>query len=58
MSALTSVRDAHTHFVPMQQALAKSDVLNEYIEHAGSGLFACPSGLGDEDDWGVQPFGP
>ena len=51
------MRDAHQQFVPMQQALAKSDVLNEYIEHTGSALFACPPGLGDGDDWGVQLFG-
>ncbi len=51
------MRDAHQQFVPMQQALAKSDVLNEYIEHTGSALFACPPGLRDSDDWGVQLFG-
>ncbi|MEO6019284.1 MAG: iron uptake transporter deferrochelatase/peroxidase subunit [Knoellia sp.] len=51
------VRAAHTQFVPMQQALAKSDKLNEYIEHTGSALFACPPGLGDDDDWGTQLFG-
>ncbi|MFC7490356.1 MULTISPECIES: hypothetical protein [unclassified Knoellia] len=44
--------------MPMQHALAKSDVLDESIEHNGSGLFACPPGLGDGDDWGVQLFGP
>ena len=54
---LAFVRDAHKQFVPMQQALAKSDVLNEYIEHNGSALFACPPGLADGDDWGVQLFG-
>ncbi|MGL4743404.1 MAG: iron uptake transporter deferrochelatase/peroxidase subunit [Dermatophilaceae bacterium] len=53
---LTFVRDAHRQFVPMQRALASSDVLNEYIEHTGSALFACPPGLGAEDDWGTQLF--
>lgn len=51
------MRDAHRQFVPMQQALAKSDVLNEYIEHTGSALFAVPPGLGADDDWGTQLFG-
>ncbi|WP_353952103.1 iron uptake transporter deferrochelatase/peroxidase subunit [Knoellia sp. S7-12] len=51
------VRDAHQQFVPMQQALARADILNEYIEHTGSALFACPPGLGDGDDWAVQLFG-
>ncbi|KGN37140.1 iron uptake transporter deferrochelatase/peroxidase subunit [Knoellia subterranea] len=51
------VRDAHKQFVPMQQALARADVLNEYIEHTGSALFAAPPGLGTDDDWGTQLFG-
>lgn len=51
------VRDAHRQFVPMQRALARSDLLNEYIEHSGSALFACPPGLADGEDWGGQLFG-
>ena len=51
------MRDANRQFVPMQRALARADVLNEYIEHTGSALFACPPGLGPEDDWGTQLFG-
>ena len=54
---LAFARDAHAQFVPMQKALARSDALNEYIEHTGSALFACPPGLGSDDDWGVQLFG-
>jgi deferrochelatase/peroxidase EfeB len=53
---LAFVRDAHAQFVPMQKALARSDALNEYIEHTGSALFACPPGLGSDDDWGAQLF--
>ncbi|MGL5817669.1 MAG: iron uptake transporter deferrochelatase/peroxidase subunit [Phycicoccus sp.] len=53
---LAFVRDAHRQFVPMQRALASSDVMNEYIEHTGSALFACPPGLGPDDDWGTQLF--
>ncbi|MBM6403421.1 deferrochelatase/peroxidase EfeB [Phycicoccus sp. CSK15P-2] len=51
------MRDAHTQFVPMQQALARSDLMNEYVEHTGSAVFACPPGLGDVEDWGTQLFG-
>jgi deferrochelatase/peroxidase EfeB len=53
---LAFMRDAHRQFVPMQRALARSDVMNEYIEHTGSALFACPPGLGPDDDWGTQLF--
>ncbi len=50
------VRDAHTHFVPMQRALAAADRLNEYVAHTGSALFACPAGLAADDDWGSRLF--
>ena len=53
---LAFVRDAHAQFVPMQRALASSDTLNEYIEHTGSALFACPPGLAADADWGTQLF--
>jgi deferrochelatase/peroxidase EfeB len=51
------MRNAHDQFVPMQRALAAADGLNEYIEHTGSALFACPPGLGAGEDWGAQLFG-
>ena len=50
------VRDAHRQFVPMQRALARSDRMNEYVEHTGSALFACPPGLGPGEDWGTRLF--
>jgi deferrochelatase/peroxidase EfeB len=37
-------RDPRTQFVPVQRAL-RDDPMNEYIEHVGSGLFACPPGV-------------
>lgn len=46
------MRDPHAQFVPMQRALANSDVMMEYIEHTGSAVFAVPSGLGDGAYWG------
>ncbi|MFE4259925.1 iron uptake transporter deferrochelatase/peroxidase subunit [Streptomyces sp. NPDC056883] len=44
-------RDVRTGFVPIQRQLAKSDVLNEYIQHVGSAVFAVPPGVRDKDDW-------
>jgi len=46
-------RDPHRQFVPVQRQLAGKDLLNEYIRHVSSGLFACPPGVrGPEDYWG------
>jgi len=53
---LAFMRDIHRQFVPMQRALAKAHGLNEYIEHTGSAVFACPPGLAPDDDWGTQLF--
>ena len=49
-------RDAHRQFVPMQRALASHDALNEYIQHTGSALFACPPGLREGESWGERLF--
>ena len=54
---LAFMRDVDRQFVPMQRALARADLMNEYIEHTGSAVFACPPGLGPDDDWGSQLFG-
>ena len=45
-------RDAVKQFVPMQRALAAKDGLNEYIEHTGSAVFACPPGVRPGGFWG------
>jgi deferrochelatase/peroxidase EfeB len=42
-------------FVRLQQSLA-ADALNEYIQHTGSGVFACPPGLKLGQHWGDQLF--
>jgi deferrochelatase/peroxidase EfeB len=50
-------RDPRTQFVPLQRKLSASDALNEYIEHVGSGLYACPPGAtGPDDFWGKALF--
>ncbi len=41
------VRDPATQYVPMQTAMARSDLLVEYLRHTGSGLFAVPPGVPD-----------
>ncbi|GAA4450551.1 iron uptake transporter deferrochelatase/peroxidase subunit [Phytohabitans houttuyneae] len=51
-------RDPHKQFVPVQMALARNDVMNEYIRHVSSGLFACPAGVREKGDfWGRALFG-
>ncbi|HEY9375128.1 iron uptake transporter deferrochelatase/peroxidase subunit [Streptomyces sp.] len=44
-------RDVRKGFIPVQTSLARADVLNEYIQHVGSGMFAVPPGVRDKDDW-------
>jgi deferrochelatase/peroxidase EfeB len=44
-------KDPRTQFVPLQQKLGSSDLLNEYIKHTGSGVFACPPGVSKVGDW-------
>jgi deferrochelatase/peroxidase EfeB len=44
------MRDPGRQFVPMQTSLAASDVMNEYIVHTGSAIFAVPPGVASGDD--------
>jgi deferrochelatase/peroxidase EfeB len=37
-------RDPRKQFVPLQTQLAHNDLLNEYITHTSSAIFACPPG--------------
>ncbi len=39
------VRDPRTGFIPIQDALARSDALREYLVHTGSGVYAVPPGV-------------
>lgn len=49
-------RDPARGFIPVQRSLA-ADVLNEYIRHVGTGIFACPPGVRhDGDFWGSTLF--
>jgi deferrochelatase/peroxidase EfeB len=51
-------RNPEKQFVQVQRSLAGSqnDTLNEYIVHVGSGLFACPPGVGRTGYWGEGLF--
>ncbi|MFI6942190.1 iron uptake transporter deferrochelatase/peroxidase subunit [Streptomyces sp. NPDC050418] len=44
-------RDVRDAFIPVQLQLARRDVLNEYIQHVGSAVFAVPPGVSGDDDW-------
>ncbi|WP_220199282.1 iron uptake transporter deferrochelatase/peroxidase subunit [Ktedonospora formicarum] len=37
-------RDPRKQFIPLQTKLGQQDLLNEYITHNGSAIFACPPG--------------
>lgn len=42
---LAFITDPRTHYIPMQTKMASSDLLVEYLQHTGSGLFAIPPGV-------------
>jgi deferrochelatase/peroxidase EfeB len=49
-------RDPRKQFIPIQKQLARSDAMNEYIHHVGSGIFACPGGVTPGSYWGEKLF--
>jgi len=50
-------QDPRTQFVPIQRRLGQHDLLNEYIQHTSSGLYAVPPGLtGPGDYYGKALF--
>ncbi|MHC6176524.1 iron uptake transporter deferrochelatase/peroxidase subunit [Glutamicibacter endophyticus] len=50
------LRDARTHFVPLQRAMSARDAMTEYLRTNGSGLFAIPPGFGQGGYLGQQLF--
>jgi deferrochelatase/peroxidase EfeB len=44
-------KDPRRQFIPIQQRLGQHDLLNEYIRHTGSALFAVPPGLRAPGDY-------
>ncbi len=49
-------RDPRTHFIPIQNAMAKGDALMEYLKVTGSALFAVPPGIGPGEYVGQALF--
>jgi deferrochelatase/peroxidase EfeB len=49
-------RDPRTQFTRVQQRLADSDQLSQYVTHTSSALFACPPGIGPGDNWSSALF--
>ncbi len=41
---LAFVTDPRTHYTPIQLRMSSSDLMQEYVQHTGSGLFAVPPG--------------
>ncbi|GAB3403100.1 Dyp-type peroxidase [Flindersiella endophytica] len=48
--------DPESQFVAIQRRLGASDLLNEYIKHVASAVFACPPGLRPGSWWGQELF--
>jgi deferrochelatase/peroxidase EfeB len=44
-------QDPRLQFVPIQRKLGQHDLLNEYIQHTSSGLYAVPPGLAAAGDY-------
>jgi deferrochelatase/peroxidase EfeB len=49
------VTDPRTHYIPMQARMATSDLMAEYLQHVGSGLWAVPPGV-REGEYVGQPL--
>jgi deferrochelatase/peroxidase EfeB len=47
-------RDPVRQFIAIHTRLSRSDALNEYLVHTGSGLFACPPGVAPGGWWGQR----
>ncbi|MQA97066.1 MAG: deferrochelatase/peroxidase EfeB [Streptosporangiales bacterium] len=50
-------RDPRSGFIPVQRRLAARDVMNEYLVHVGSGIWACPPGVRQGGFWGDTLLG-
>ena len=49
-------RDPRTGFVKIFERMAKFDMLNQFVTHTGSGLFACPAGAKEGEFVGQRLF--
>jgi deferrochelatase/peroxidase EfeB len=51
-----SQRDARAGFIKVFERMAKFDMLNQFVTHVGSGLFACPPGASPDRFIGQDLF--
>jgi len=51
------VTDPRTHYIPMQTRMSRSDLMAEYLQHIGSGLWAVPPGIAPGEFVGQALFG-
>jgi deferrochelatase/peroxidase EfeB len=49
-------RDPRTGFISIFDKLSKFDMLNQFVTHTGSGLFACPGGIAQGEFVGQRLF--
>jgi len=50
-------RDPRVQYVPLQAKLSSKDVMQEYLQHTASGLWAVPPGpVSESDYWGSTLF--
>jgi deferrochelatase/peroxidase EfeB len=52
------VTDPRTHYIPMQSRMSRSDLMQEYLQHIGSGLWAVPPGVREGEFVGQTLFDP
>jgi deferrochelatase/peroxidase EfeB len=50
-------RDPRTGFVKIYDRVSKFDMMNQFVTHIGSGLFACPPGVSKGEFIGQRLFG-
>jgi deferrochelatase/peroxidase EfeB len=51
-------RDPRTGFIRIFENMAKLDMLNQFVTHVGSGMFACPGGVRPGEFIGQRLFEP
>ena len=49
-------RDPRTGFIKIFERMAKFDMMNQFVTHVGSGLFACPAGIAEGSFVGAGLF--
>lgn len=49
-------RDPRTGFIKLFEKMSKFDMMNQFVTHIGSGLFACPRGVEPGDSIGQRLF--